>query len=120
MLNALLWLARADVPGVKEEKGCPKKYSLVVVTKERIEIKKQIKFATGSAKIVGAESMYVPDILRRLAAGMRARAKEILPLEVDRARRRQDVMGVLLLNNYGRFVTRRRAIEGRAMRIPFS
>jgi OmpA-OmpF porin, OOP family len=48
-----------DVPGVKEEKGCPKKYSLVVVTKERIEIKKQIKFATGSAKIVGAESQQI-------------------------------------------------------------
>ena len=48
-----------DVPGVKEEKGCPKKYSLVVVTKDRIEIKKQIKFATGSAKIVGAESQKI-------------------------------------------------------------
>jgi|CXWL01.1.fsa_nt_gi outer membrane protein OmpA-like peptidoglycan-associated protein len=45
-----------DQPGVKEEKGCPKKYKMVVVTKDRIEIKKQIKFATGSAKIVGAES----------------------------------------------------------------
>ena len=50
-----------DQPGVKEEKGCPKKYSLVVVTKERIEIKKQIKFATGSAKIVGGESEKILD-----------------------------------------------------------
>jgi OOP family OmpA-OmpF porin len=50
-----------DQFGVKEEKGCPKKYSLVVVTKERIEIKKQIKFASGSAKIVGAESEKILD-----------------------------------------------------------
>ena len=47
--------------GVREEKGCPKKYTMVVVTKERIEIKKQIKFATGSAKIVGAESEKILD-----------------------------------------------------------
>ena len=50
-----------DQFGVKEEKGCPKKYTMVVVTKERIEIKKQIKFATGSAKIVGAESEKILD-----------------------------------------------------------
>lgn len=42
--------------GPTENKGCPKKYSLVAVTKERIEIKKQINFATGSAKIVGGVS----------------------------------------------------------------
>lgn len=42
--------------GPADNKGCPKKYSMVVVTKDHIEIKKQIKFATGSAKIVGAES----------------------------------------------------------------
>ncbi len=50
-----------DQFGVREEKGCPKKYTMVVVTKERIEIKKQIKFATGSAKIVGAESEKILD-----------------------------------------------------------
>ena len=42
--------------GPPDNKGCPKKYSLVAVTKERIEIKKQINFATGSAKIVGSLS----------------------------------------------------------------
>ncbi len=46
-------------PGLPENKGCPKKYSLVQVTKDRIEIKKQIKFATGSAKIIGAESKQI-------------------------------------------------------------
>jgi OmpA-OmpF porin, OOP family len=43
-------------PGPADNKGCPRKYSLVAITKDRIEIKKQIKFATNSAKIVGAES----------------------------------------------------------------
>ncbi len=50
-----------DQFGVREEKGCPKKYSMVVVTKEKIEIKKQIKFASGSAKIIGAESEKILD-----------------------------------------------------------
>lgn len=48
-------------PGPAENKGCPRQYSLVTVTKDRIEIKKQIKFATGSAKIVGAESEKILD-----------------------------------------------------------
>ncbi len=48
-------------PGPVDNKGCPRKYSLVSVTKDRIEIKKQIKFATGSAKIVGAESEKILD-----------------------------------------------------------
>ncbi len=43
-------------PGPADNKGCPRKYSLVAVTKDRIEIKKQIKFATGSHKIIGKES----------------------------------------------------------------
>jgi OmpA-OmpF porin, OOP family len=46
-------------PGPVDNKGCPKKYSLVQVTKDRIEIKKQINFATGSAKIVGAVSQQI-------------------------------------------------------------
>ncbi len=48
-------------PGPVDNKGCPRKYSLVSVTKDHIEIKKQIKFATGSAKIVGAESEKILD-----------------------------------------------------------
>lgn len=48
-------------PGPADNKGCPRKYALVAVTKDRIEIKKQIKFATGSAKIVGAESEKILD-----------------------------------------------------------
>jgi outer membrane protein OmpA-like peptidoglycan-associated protein len=45
--------------GIKEEKGCPKKYKLVVVKKDRIEIKKQIKFGSASAKIIGKESFSI-------------------------------------------------------------
>jgi OOP family OmpA-OmpF porin len=55
---------RDDCPmqaGPADNKGCPRKYSLVAVTKDKIEIKKQIKFATGSAKIVGAESEKILD-----------------------------------------------------------
>jgi outer membrane protein OmpA-like peptidoglycan-associated protein len=50
-----------NVPGPAENKGCPRQYSMVTVTKDKIEIKKQIKFATGSAKIVGAESEKILD-----------------------------------------------------------
>jgi OOP family OmpA-OmpF porin len=48
-----------EEPGVPEEKGCAKKYKLVVVKKGKIEIKKQIKFGTASAKIIGAESFAI-------------------------------------------------------------
>ncbi|WNG19276.1 thrombospondin type 3 repeat-containing protein [Cystobacter fuscus] len=51
----------ADEPGVKDERGCPKKYKMVVVKKDKIEIKKQIKFASGSAKIIGKESFTILD-----------------------------------------------------------
>jgi outer membrane protein OmpA-like peptidoglycan-associated protein len=46
-------------PGSAENRGCPKKYSMVQVTKDRIELKKQINFATGSAKIIGAVSQQI-------------------------------------------------------------
>ncbi len=45
-----------EEPGVQEEKGCAKKYKMVVVKKDKIEITKQIKFGTASAKIIGKES----------------------------------------------------------------
>ena len=41
-----------DVPGVPEEHGCPRKYKLVVVKKDRIEIKQQVHFATNKWKIL--------------------------------------------------------------------
>lgn len=41
-----------DEAGVAEEQGCPKKYSLIVVKQDRIEIKQKVHFATGKAKIL--------------------------------------------------------------------
>ncbi|MBN1209296.1 MAG: OmpA family protein [Myxococcaceae bacterium] len=48
-----------EEPGVQEEKGCAKKYKMVVVKKDRIEIKKQIRFGTNSARIIGKESQTI-------------------------------------------------------------
>ncbi len=50
-----------DEPGVVEEKGCPKRYKMVVVKKDRIEIKQQINFKTGSHKIIGRDSFAILD-----------------------------------------------------------
>ncbi|MCX7945041.1 MAG: OmpA family protein [Deltaproteobacteria bacterium] len=40
--------------GIAEEQGCPRKYTLVVINREskQIEIKQQVHFATGKAKIL--------------------------------------------------------------------
>ncbi|MFN7133551.1 MAG: OmpA family protein, partial [Myxococcales bacterium] len=52
-------------PGVADpdpkKNGCPRKLSLVVVKKDRIEIKQQINFATGKATITGAKSFEILD-----------------------------------------------------------
>jgi OmpA-OmpF porin, OOP family len=56
------------VPGLAENKGCPKKYSFLTVTRDRLEIKKQIQFAVGSAAIVGAQSKLV---LKDVAAALK-------------------------------------------------
>ncbi|MFP2931517.1 OmpA family protein [Pyxidicoccus sp. 3LG] len=50
-----------DQPGVKEERGCAKQYKMVVIKKDRIEIKKQITFGAGSAKVVGKQSTAILD-----------------------------------------------------------
>ncbi|PTL78692.1 OmpA family protein [Vitiosangium sp. GDMCC 1.1324] len=59
-----------DEPGVKDERGCAKKYKMVVVKKEKIEIKKQIKFAAGSAKIIGKESFTILDDVAQVLRDM--------------------------------------------------
>ncbi|HET9449972.1 MAG TPA: OmpA family protein, partial [Aggregicoccus sp.] len=48
-----------EQPGVAEEKGCPRQYKMVVIKRDRIEIKKQINFGSGSARILGATSRAV-------------------------------------------------------------
>lgn len=50
-----------DVAGVAAEKGCAKAYKTIVVKKDKIEIKEQINFATGSARITGKSSNNVLD-----------------------------------------------------------
>lgn len=41
-----------DEPGVIEEQGCPRKYTLVVLKKEKIEIKEQVHFETNRHRIL--------------------------------------------------------------------
>lgn len=48
-------------PGVKEEQGCPKKYERVVVKRDRIEIKQQLNFRSGSARLTGRDSFATLD-----------------------------------------------------------
>ncbi|MCP3169439.1 OmpA family protein [Myxococcus qinghaiensis] len=60
--------ACVDAPGTKEERGCPKQYKNVVIKKDRIEIKKQILFGSGSAKIIGKQSTA---ILEDVASALR-------------------------------------------------
>ncbi len=50
-----------DEHGVQAERGCAKKYKMVVVKRDKIEIKKQIKFASGSARIIGRQSLDILD-----------------------------------------------------------
>jgi len=53
--------------GSRDEQGCQKKYKMVVVRKDRIEIKQQINFKTNSARIVGANSFeIIADVARAL------------------------------------------------------
>jgi outer membrane protein OmpA-like peptidoglycan-associated protein len=52
-------------PGVQQpdpkQNGCPRKMSLVVVKKDKIEIKQQINFESGKAKIKGKRSFEILD-----------------------------------------------------------
>jgi outer membrane protein OmpA-like peptidoglycan-associated protein len=45
--------------GPAEEQGCPRKYEHVVVKKDRIELRQQLRFKTKSARIVGIDSFAV-------------------------------------------------------------
>jgi outer membrane protein OmpA-like peptidoglycan-associated protein len=50
-----------DEAGPADNKGCPRKFKLIVVTRARLELRKQLKFATGSPRLVGGESERVLD-----------------------------------------------------------
>lgn len=57
-----------NMPGPADNQGCPREYKMVVVEKDRIEIKQQIKFRSGSAKIIGKVST---DVLRDVAQALK-------------------------------------------------
>jgi outer membrane protein OmpA-like peptidoglycan-associated protein len=59
-----------NTPGPRENAGCPveKTYAKVEVKAGRIEIKQQIRFQTGSARIVGSDSF---EVLREVAQALR-------------------------------------------------
>ena len=54
-----------DVPGLPPD-GCPKKYTLVEVKKERIEIKQQVKFATKKFKVLPASFRLLNQVVQVL------------------------------------------------------
>jgi outer membrane protein OmpA-like peptidoglycan-associated protein len=99
-----------DEPGVKDERGCAKKYKMVVVKKGKIEIKKQIKFGPGSAKIIGKESFAILDdvaqVLRDMPTIKKIRieghtdslGKDLANLKLSQARA-DSVMAQLLKRN---------------------
>jgi OOP family OmpA-OmpF porin len=41
-----------DEPGPKDNQGCPRKQTLIIVRKDRIELKQQVHFATNKARIL--------------------------------------------------------------------
>jgi OmpA-OmpF porin, OOP family len=57
-----------NTPGPAENFGCPMEYKRVVVKEDRIEIKQQIRFKTGSARITGNESF---EVLKEVAQALR-------------------------------------------------
>jgi len=57
-----------DEPGVAEEQGCPKKYKLIVVTAQKIELKQTVFFKTGQA-IIEKKSY---DMLREVADAIKS------------------------------------------------
>jgi outer membrane protein OmpA-like peptidoglycan-associated protein len=54
-----------DVPGLPPD-GCPKKYTLVEVKKERIEIRQQVKFATAKFKVLPASFALLNQVVQVL------------------------------------------------------
>ncbi len=69
MASSTGWTRAPRSPASQEEKGCAKQYKMVVVKKDRIEIKKQIKFGTGSAKIIGKESFTILEDVAQVLQG---------------------------------------------------
>jgi outer membrane protein OmpA-like peptidoglycan-associated protein len=58
-----------DVPGAREGAGCPeaKKYTLIEVKKDRIEIRQQVKFATGKFAVLPASHGLLDQVAQALS-----------------------------------------------------
>jgi len=54
-----------DEPGPPPD-GCPKKYKLVVVKKDRIELKQQVKYATGKWKVLPASYALLGEVAQAM------------------------------------------------------
>jgi outer membrane protein OmpA-like peptidoglycan-associated protein len=61
-----------NTPGPAENFGCPAEYKRVVVKEDRIEIKQQIRFRPGSAKMASRESLAT---LKEVAQALRDNAR---------------------------------------------
>jgi outer membrane protein OmpA-like peptidoglycan-associated protein len=56
-----------DEPGPKENQGCPRKQALIIVKKDRIEIKQQVHFSSGKARILRRSN----ELLRQVATAIK-------------------------------------------------
>ena len=66
-----------DEPGPKENFGCPRKQTLIIVRKDRIELKQQIHFATNKALILKDSYRVLRQVARALkdAPGVKVRVE---------------------------------------------
>ena len=56
-----------DEPGPKDNQGCPRKQKLIIVRKDRIELKQQVHFATNKARILHDSD----ELLREVAGALK-------------------------------------------------
>ena len=66
-----------DEPGPKDNQGCPRKQTLIIVRKDRIELRQQVHFATNKSRIL-------PDsfeLLRQVAQAMKDAPAVVIRIE---------------------------------------
>ncbi|HZZ85390.1 MAG TPA: OmpA family protein [Anaeromyxobacteraceae bacterium] len=69
------WLDKCpDVPGVAPD-GCPRKFKLIEVKKDRIEIRQQVHFATGRFKVLKDSFPLLDQVVQALADMPRVRVR---------------------------------------------
>jgi outer membrane protein OmpA-like peptidoglycan-associated protein len=55
-----------DEPGPKENFGCPRKQTLIVVRKDRIELKQQVRFAQNRSQILSSSNRMLRQVARAM------------------------------------------------------